>query len=105
MPALFILEFCMTFEKDLEKITKNLETLELFINNGDDITLPLRSISLILENLKEVVENHSVVLENQKQILDKINAESIKARNQIVYMFLAILVTLIGKLFIHHLLG
>lgn len=105
MPALFILEFSMTFEKDLEKITKNLETLESLINDGDDITLPLRNISLILENLKEVVESHSVVLEAQRQKFDKINAESIKARNQIVYMFLAILVTLIGKLFIHYLLG
>lgn len=84
---------------------KSIKSIEDFINNGDEHTLPLRIISSTLENLKETSDKHTKLIEVQQIYISKINSESLKARNQIVWMFLTILATIVGKFFVQYLIG
>lgn len=86
----------------LEKRTRDIESL---LYKGNDIILPLNLISNLLEETKQTLDKNITIIEKQQIQINKINHESIKARNQIVYMFLMIIATLLGKLIIPYLIG
>lgn len=91
--------------EDVRKLKEIVEALEKFIDDGDDITLPHRQVSVLVEELKRQCDKHDRILEDQQNKMNKFSQESLKARNQIVYMFLAIFATLLGKFAVTYFTG
>jgi hypothetical protein len=90
---------------DVRELKAKLETLENFLNEGDNLTLPYRQMSLIVEDINQAFDKYGRQLEAHQAQINRFNGEAVKARNQIVYMFLTILATLFGKVIIQNFIG
>lgn len=102
----------MSISNDLRELKIKVDKIDSFIADGDDISLPARQVSSLAEELRDKLDKQATIIESlQKQVsrlttaIERIDQDAIKARNQVIYMFVAIIATLVGKVLIQHLGG
>lgn len=77
--------------KDIER---KLQELSDYVYKGDDITLPLNIVSTIVEDIKSKISLQEKKIE-----------ELSRMHNQAIYMFLTLLITVLGKALLQYLIG
>lgn len=86
---------------DLKERSKDIEKEISAINDllyKDGIhTLSIQTLTKIFADFKSVVDRHTKVLETHQVEIQKIQTEDRRARNNILYMFISLIVITIGK--------
>lgn len=88
-------------KKILQDVDSKVSKTEDLLYKGDNTTRPLTVISDMVDNLKTATNKSLTLLEKQQ---DEIKALQ-KERNRTSYMFITIIITVLGKGIIHHYTG
>lgn len=80
---------------DLEK---KIQEISDYIYQGNDLIFPISVISTKLKNLEERIYNC-------ERKIDDIYSNNAKMHNKVIYMFLTLLCTVLGKSLIQYLTG
>lgn len=84
-------------KKETQEIEKRIIEINTYLYKDQQYTLSVQTITKVLNDLKVIVDKHTKVIESQQCEILSIQVEDRKARNKIFYMFLSLILIIIGK--------